>query len=111
MWQNSGCDKTQNLKIWQLNNPNMTKHINSKFDKIKKLDILQSSKTQNVTWIKNSKCDKTQKLQMWEISKIKMSQKSKNQNLTKLQNSHFDQTQKLKIWQNSKTQIWPNKKI
>ena len=74
LWQNSECDKTQNLyknlklKIWKLKNKNVTKHRNLKFYKIKKKEmwpisktkIWQHSKSQNMIKLKNYKCDKTQ---------------------------------------------------
>ena len=55
MWQNSKCDKTQELKMWQ----------NSKCDITQKLNMLQNqnSKMLNLTKLKKIKCDKTKKNQ------------------------------------------------
>ena len=80
--KNSKSYKTQKLKIRQ-----NSEHSNSKTEnvaKLKKLTILQTSKTRYVLKLTNFNCDKSQKLKMWQYSKTK--------NVTKLKNSKFDQT-------------------
>ena len=75
--ENSKCDKTQTLEMWQ----------NSKGAKTKKnqdVTIQSVTKLKKIKmWqLKNSKYDKTQKFKIWQMTKC-------------------DKTQKLKMWQKS----------
>ena len=67
----------------------MTKHRNSKYDKIKK------KKTWDVIKLKNSECDSTPKLKYDKTEKLKIWQKKP---------SKCDKTENLTMWQSSKTQ-------
>ena len=77
---NSNCDKTQKLKLWQ----------NSKTQIVTKLKNSNCYKTQNCKFWQNSNCDKTQKLNGDNIQKLKLKKKIKNSNCEKLKNSNFD---------------------
>ena len=122
MWQNSECKKnnsiTQSLiklkkNVTKQKNLYVTKLKNLICDKAETLKVWQSSKTQNVTELKNSnserknlkktKCDKTQnltKLKIYKTRKLRMWQNSKTQNFTKLKHKKYDQIKKIKMWHN-----------
>ena len=71
----------------------MTKLKNTNCDKTQKIKLLQKSKAQIVTKLKNS---------MWRNFKTQI--------VTKLKNSNCDKTQKIKLLPNSKNQIVTNLK-
>ena len=76
--QNSNCNKTQKLKLWQIPTTKIVTKLKNLFVTNK---IWENSKTQNVrkikmSHIKNSNCNITQNLKMW--------QNKKSQILTKL---------------------------
>ena len=86
MWQNSECDKAQELKNTKWPN---TKTKNLIYEKTQnwECDIAQQLKCDKT---KNSKCDKTKKnLNLTNIKNSKCDKKNKKK---------FDKTKKIKLW-------------
>ena len=97
---NSNCDKTQKLKLWQNSKTETeTKHTNFKCDNLQKLKLEQNQKRK--LW-QNSK------LKLWQNSKTQIATKlensycdrTKHPSFEKLKNSNIDTTKKIKLWQN-----------
>ena len=81
-------DKTQKLKIWQIESTKCEEEKNK-------------NKKWNVTKLKKSKCDTYQKLKIWQNSKC---EKLKNSKCDKTEiNQNVKNIKKLDMWQNSQT--------
>ena len=63
MWQNSKCNKPQNVTKFLKKSLNGNEFKNPKYDKTQKLKMWRDLKSQNLTKFKIYKYDKTQKIQ------------------------------------------------
>ena len=82
LWQlqNSNCDKTQKLKLWE---------------KKKVQNVNCQTKTKIVSKLENSNCDKSQKLKLWQNSTTQIVTKPKKINCDKTKKkSNSDKTKK-----------------
>ena len=94
--QNSKCDKTQQIKLWQNSRTQIMsktqiwtklKDLNCDTTKYQKLHVWENSKTETVTKLKKTPI----------VTKPKLSVNSYTQILRKLKTSNYNQTQELKL--------------
>ena len=100
MGQNSECDKTQKLKMWQKfrKTQNVTKHQFKMWQNSKILKMWQNSNTHNFTKLKICQIKKklqNSKLIIWQNLWTQDVTNTKTQNVTKFKYSQFYKTQNM----------------